>query len=72
MMAAVCHYIDKSHKKRTRLIALRRLRGSHSGENIDKHLAEIVQEFGIDDRLATLSRTTPTQMMSQSIIFLGP
>lgn len=51
MMAVVCHYIDKSDKNRTRLIALRRLRGSHSGENMSELLVEVIREFGFDDRL---------------------
>lgn len=51
MMAVVCHYIDQSDKSRTRLIALRRLRGSHLGENMSKLLVEVIQEFGFDDRL---------------------
>lgn len=51
MMAVVCHYIDKSDKNRTRLIALRRFRGGHSGENMSELLVEVIREFGFDDRL---------------------
>jgi hypothetical protein len=51
MIAIVCHYIDKSDKNRTRLIALRCLRGSHAGENMSELLVEVIREFGFDDLL---------------------
>ena len=45
IMAVVAHYCDNSHINRTRLIALRRLRGSHSGENMAELLVEIIREM---------------------------
>lgn len=50
-MAVVIHYIDKSYKVRTRLIAMRRVYGGHSGENQAKLLVEILREFELTDRL---------------------
>jgi hypothetical protein len=54
IMAVVAHYCDNSHINRTRLIALRRLRGSHSGENMAKLLVEIVREYEIAERVGFL------------------
>jgi hypothetical protein len=51
LMAVVAHYLDKSFINRTRLVALRRLYGSHSGENMAKMLLGIIQEFELTDRL---------------------
>lgn len=51
MMAVVIHYVDKTYTNCTRLIALRHLRGSHSGENMSSLLIEIIREFGFEDRL---------------------
>jgi len=51
LMAVVAHYLDKSFANRTKLIALRRLYGSHSGESMAKVLMSIIREFEIVDRL---------------------
>lgn len=51
IMAVVAHYLDKSFVNRSRLIALRRLQGPHSGENMAMLLLKIVREFEITDRL---------------------
>jgi hypothetical protein len=50
-MAVVIHYIDKSYKVRTRLIAMRRLYGGHSGENQAELLMKILREFELTDHL---------------------
>ena len=50
-MAVVIHYCDKTYKNRTHLITLRRLRGSHSGENMAALLIEIIKKYGFEDRL---------------------
>ncbi len=50
-MAVVIYYCDKIYKNRTRLIALRRFRGSHSEENIAALLIEIIKKYGFEDRL---------------------
>ena len=51
LMAVVAHYLDKSFTNRTRLLAMRRLFGSHSGENMSKLLVGIIEEFELTDRL---------------------
>lgn len=51
LMAVVAHYLDKTFMNRTRLLAMRRLFGSHSGENMSKLLVGIIQEFELTDRL---------------------
>ena len=51
MMAVVIHYVDVEFKNRTRLIALRRLRGYHTGENMSVLLIEVIKEYGFQDRL---------------------
>ena len=51
LMAVVAHYLDKSFVNRTRLVAMRRLYGSHSGDNMAKMLVRIIQEFELTDRL---------------------
>jgi len=50
-MAVVIHYCDKAYKNRTRLITLRRFRGSHSGENMTALFIEIIKKYGFEDRL---------------------
>jgi hypothetical protein len=51
LMAVVAHFLDTAFVNRTRLIALRRLYGSHSGENMARVLIDVIQEFRITDRL---------------------
>jgi hypothetical protein len=51
LMAVVAHYLDKSFVNQTRLIAMRRLRASHSGENMARMLTGIMEEFEIADRV---------------------
>ena len=50
-MAVVIYYCDKIYKNRTRLITLKRLRGSYSRENITALFIEIIKEYGFEDRL---------------------
>ena len=42
IMAVIAYYYDNSHINRTRLIALRKLRDSHSNKNIASVLVEVV------------------------------
>ena len=51
LMAVVAHYLDKTFMNRTRLLTMRRLFGSHSGENMSKLLVRIIQKFEFTDRL---------------------
>src|SRR6266536_1589651 len=50
-IAIIIYYCDKVYKNRTRLIILRRLRGSYFGENIAVLLTEIIREYGFENRL---------------------
>ena len=55
MMAVISHYTDRDYKIQTRLLALRRLHGEHSGENQASLLVEIIREFDLTDKKATSS-----------------
>lgn len=45
------HYVDVEFKNHTRLIALRRLRRHHTGENMSVLLIEVIKEYGFQDHL---------------------
>ena len=49
-MAVVIHYVDKSYKNRTRLVALRHIRGGHDGANQIELLMEIIREYELEER----------------------
>jgi hypothetical protein len=52
LLGVVAHYLDKTTwKNRSRLLALRRITGVHSGENMASHLLEVAQEYEISDKL---------------------
>jgi hAT family C-terminal dimerisation region len=51
LMGVVAHYTDKSYRNRTTMIALKRLRESHSGENQGSLLIEIIKDFDLKERL---------------------
>jgi hypothetical protein len=51
LMAVVAHYLDKDFVNPTRLIALRRLLGPHSGANMAETLIDVMSDFGIADQL---------------------
>jgi hypothetical protein len=51
LMAVVAHSLDKDFINQTKLIALRRLYGPHSGTNMAETLLDVVQEFGVTERL---------------------
>ena len=50
-MAVVAHYTDKDYRVQTRLLALRRLYGGHSGENQAELLADVLKDYEIIDRV---------------------
>ena len=50
-MAVVIHYIDKQYKNRTRLIAMKRVHGSHSGVHQAEIIIQILEEYKLTDRL---------------------
>jgi hypothetical protein len=45
------YWIDKSGVRQRRLLAFRRIYGSHSGENQSEVLLEVLKEYEIEDRL---------------------
>ena len=51
LLAVCAHFTDKHHQLRTIMLALRRIRGSHSGENIAQTLYHVIKEFEINERL---------------------
>ena len=51
MMAIVAHYTNQSFQVQTRLLALRRLYGTHSGENQAKLIIDVLKEYEITDKI---------------------
>lgn len=49
LLAIVAHFIDENYNNRTILIGLRRLRGSHSGENIAQRVIAVMEDFELVD-----------------------
>jgi hypothetical protein len=45
------HFINKQGERRTQLLAFRRLHGDHGGENQAAVLLEVIEEYGIDEKL---------------------
>jgi hypothetical protein len=50
-LAVVAHYFDVSGALQTHLLALPRIRGSHTGENIAVGVQGIVEQFGLTGQL---------------------
>lgn len=51
LIGVIAYFADKDYRLRTIMLALRRIKGSHSGENIAYTLQQIIKEFEITDRL---------------------
>lgn len=51
LMAVVAHYTNRQYRVETRLLALRRLHGDHSGENQAGLLSEVLKDFEITDKI---------------------
>ena len=52
LMGIVAHYLDgKAWRNQSRLIALRKIDGAHSGENMAAYLPEVVNEYEIIGRI---------------------
>ena len=45
MLGVVCHFIDRSWRARTVLLALKPLHGPHSGENMADLLIEVIEKY---------------------------
>ncbi|OHW95676.1 transposase-like protein [Colletotrichum incanum] len=54
IMAVFAHFIDKSGYRQSRLLALRRQLGTHSGENLADTLLDIVQLWEIRGQVGTV------------------
>ncbi|KAJ3454567.1 hypothetical protein MRS44_013167 [Fusarium solani] len=53
-MAVTAHFLDRQGKHQSRLLALRRQLGCHSGENLAVTLSRVVREFVIEGRVGTV------------------
>ncbi|KAF5696988.1 transposase [Fusarium mundagurra] len=53
-MAVTAHFLDLQGKHQSRLLALRRQLGCHSGENLAVTLGQVVREWKIEDRVGTV------------------
>ena len=54
IMAVFAHFIDKAGSQQSRLLALRRQFGTHSGEHLADTLFDVVQEWGIARQVGTV------------------
>lgn len=54
IMAVFAHFIDKSGMQQSRLLALRRQFGPHSGENLADTLFSVVDQWGIRAQVGTV------------------
>ena len=54
VMAVTAHFLDRVGKHQSRLLALRRQLGCHSGENLAVTLGRVVREWKIEDRVGTV------------------
>ncbi|KAF5261576.1 hypothetical protein FOXYS1_7734 [Fusarium oxysporum] len=55
VMAVTAHFLDRQGKHQSRLLALRRQLGCHSGENLAVTLGQVVREWKIEDRVGTVT-----------------
>ena len=51
IFSIVGHYVDRDGRPQTRLLALERVQGSHSGENQAVYLYKIVIRYSIEEHL---------------------
>jgi hypothetical protein len=54
LLGIVAHFVDESGKHQTVLLGLPRLRGSHTGVNIARCLAEVIRKYEIEDKIGCL------------------
>ena len=79
MLGVVAHYFDQYGKNRVHIIALRRLRGSHSGENMAALVVSVIEDFALTTKLgyfvldnATSNDTCITEVLQQLRTDLKP
>jgi hypothetical protein len=51
MIAIVAHFIDSNGCRQTKLLAIRQLKGEHSGENIAEAILQVIKEYRISKRV---------------------
>lgn len=51
IIAVVAHYIDSKGRRQTKLLAIRQLKGEHSGENIAASVLKVIKVYRIRDRI---------------------
>ena len=47
----VAHFVTHMQKLQTALLALPRIQGSHSGENLSSYIAKVIEDYGIESKL---------------------
>jgi hypothetical protein len=51
ILAIYAHFIDGKGVRRQRLLAFKRLKGAHTGENQAATILEVIKDYSIDDRI---------------------
>jgi len=51
LYGVVCHYLDQSYRPAKLVLGLPEIKVRHSGENIAAEIAQILMEYGIDDKI---------------------
>jgi len=51
LLAIILHYTSTQQKPRSTLLAMIRVRGSHSGENLSSYINTVIQEWGISQQI---------------------
>jgi hypothetical protein len=51
ILGVIAHFVDRTGKRRSAVLALRRLQGVHSGENMAEVLLQIFREYGVSGRI---------------------
>lgn len=51
IISVVAHFIDSKGYRQTKLLAIRQLKGEHSGENIAGSVLQVIKEYKIRDRI---------------------
>ena len=54
IIAVISHFIDSKGRRQTKLLAVRRVLGEHSGENMGACVFQVIREYGIRKRIGFL------------------
>ena len=55
LLGIIAHFVDDRQQLQFRLLGLRRILGSHGGENIGQILNDVIEEFGFFDTVGYLT-----------------